>query len=128
MASTLIGVGMGGPKDAWAAAGYSGSGTFMLHTSDGGTTFDKIRPANDTFILLDTASQSPTQAAASSPINIQYSLDGKKFHHSLELGGGQSVEKFGTNGYAVATGKVHLLELSADPLHRNPEVYTKDLN
>jgi len=89
---------MGGAKDAWAAAGYSGVGNFMLHTSDGGETFEKIKPANYTSLLLDTASQNPTHAATSSPLNVQYTMDGKSFHHSIEFGGGQSVEKLGTTG------------------------------
>jgi photosystem II stability/assembly factor-like uncharacterized protein len=94
---------MASPTTAFAPAGYNGVGTKILKTTDGGASFTKLDPANDTLLLLDATAQSAQHAVASSPLRAQFTVDGNSWRHSLEIGGGQSVEKLGS-GYAIVEG------------------------
>lgn len=103
----MIGVGTSGPQSAYAAAGYSTGGSKILKTTDGGASFSTIKTSNGTLILLGTASLSPEKAFAAGLLSGEYTLDGGasgSMKSSILLGGGQSVESFGTKSYAVAGG------------------------
>jgi hypothetical protein len=99
----MIGVGTSSANSAYAAAGYSSGGSTILKTTDGGTTFSKIKTANDTLILLGTASLSADEAFAGGILSGEYTLNGGEggMKRSLLIGGGQSIEAFGTKSYAV---------------------------
>lgn len=102
--AVMIGVGTSSAKSAYAAAGYGSGGSSILKTTDGGSTFSKIKTSNGTLILLGTASLSEEKAFAAGLFSGEYTLDGGsdgQMKSSLLLGGGQSVEAFGTKNYAV---------------------------
>lgn len=101
LATILVGVGMGGPSNAYAGVAYANGASNVMKTTDGGETFTKLKTANGTLILLDTEAQSPTKAASSGLFGAEYTLNGQDFERSIVLGGGQDLEKFGTKGYAM---------------------------
>jgi len=96
-----VGVGMGGPSNAYAGVGYANGASNVLKTTDGGETFDKLKTANGTLILLATEALTVNKAASTGLFGAEYTLNGKDFKRSIDLGGGQDLEKFGTKGYAI---------------------------
>lgn len=97
----LTGVGFGSDT-AYAGASYADGHSVIFKTSDQGDTFESLKDANGTLIMLDTGSNSAKSAVAATLAGAEYTVNGgETFKRSIDLGGGQSVESFGSNGYGI---------------------------